>query len=267
MADFNEEGYLSEDVLAIKRELISRNKGIFAFVKEINIYCHKIRSKLVADNSEGKEVVAACLCIKIMNGQQAAIILCEMGLTYEAEIVMRAVFEAMVILLNIVNKEGFLVEYAKSDDIDRKKLMKGVQRNNAPFFEEVKKIGIEKALKEVDERIRDEGVKERNLKELAENVGMLGLYDSVYRIASGAVHSSPRQVSEYCISDKEGRVIGFKSGPIDEGAVLKVLHTAIGLVLIALRSIDKQFKLGIIAEIEVYEKRLETYSVKDGRIV
>ena len=65
MSSFEEEGFLSSDADKIKADLILKNQEIYNFAKEINIFCYKIRSSISVDNSEGREVISACLYIKM----------------------------------------------------------------------------------------------------------------------------------------------------------------------------------------------------------
>ena len=47
----------------------------------------------------------------------------------------------------------------------------------------------------------------------ASNVGCAGIYDSLYRIASAATHSSPRALADYVLESSDGAVLEVKRHP------------------------------------------------------
>lgn len=252
----DEEGYLSQDIEKIRKNLEEKFKSYFDICFELNKFCQKLKFELGINNKDGKKVLASCFFIKIINGFQSIVILTRYGFVVEAEIILRTIVEAFILSENICKKENFLEEYIRSHQKTRLRIIKDACKSNSQVYVDLKNHMTSDIKQELEDEICDEKIKEPNIYNLAKNVGYEELYNVVYRLSSGAVHSNPYEMEKYCICDDKHNITDIIWGPKDKD-ISKVICTTIGIVLMCLRSLCQLFNLDKKDEIDKFHEKLK----------
>lgn len=67
----------------------------------------------------------------------------------------------------------------------------------------------------LQKKIADENTQAFNSYKYAEKIDCEALYDSVYRITSAAVHTTPRAIEKYTDDDSVGNILSIKDYPLE----------------------------------------------------
>jgi hypothetical protein len=107
-----------------------------------------------------------------------------------------------------------------------------------------------------------------SLEQWARDLDLSPLYDVPYRFYSNDVHSKPRSLERYLVTDRDGEYASFNWGPaIDEDLRAEFLESA-RLLIISLSFVKHVFGLDISSEINRLlgeYVRLESQSGHDGQ--
>jgi hypothetical protein len=138
-------------------------------------------------------------------------------------------------------------------------LVRAIQRNPAPALDGIRPEITEEAVREIERIVGD--IPRASLEQWARDLGLSHFYDAQYRIYSNDVHSKPRALEQYLVTDAAGEYASFNWGPaIEEDLRSEFLESA-RLLLVALSFIQNVFELDIRADIERLScefNRLET---------
>jgi Family of unknown function (DUF5677) len=92
-------------------------------------------------------------------------------------------------------------------------LLRAIQDHPSALFEEVRPHVTPELISQVDQDIKEHGITEASVHELARRVNLLNLYDGLYRLFSHDIHSSPRALEHYCVFDQGGTLMSLAWGP------------------------------------------------------
>lgn len=155
---------------------------------------------------------------------------------------LRVALECLVVLAKIAQSYEFVHAYVKVGEQDRLKLINAIRHNPNQGFDDVREDLTDDLIAAIKDTI-GETQNRRNVEEWAKDVGLGHLYDGPYRLFSQEVHSSPRSMDQYFMSDGEGDIIGFEWGP-DTGKDLRAeLLEAARLLLVGMSKVDELFQL------------------------
>lgn len=238
----DEEGFLSKEVDGFRNGIRSKHQAYFDLVERLNRYCQQAKYRLVVHNRDGQKIFTACLAIKLLNDVQAGIILLERGLASQGRSMLRVALECLVVLAKIAQSYEFVHAYVKVGEQDRLKLINALRYNPNQEFDDVREDLTDELIAAIKDTI-GETQNRRNVEEWAKDVGLGHLYDGPYRLFSQEVHSSPRSMDQYFMSDGKGDIIGFEWGP-DTGKDLRAeLFEAARLLLVGMSKVDELFQL------------------------
>lgn len=157
-------------------------------------------------DAEKQKAIAAVLLARVIEVVEAGFLLASRGACVETATMFRVFLDAYFVLANFCSNTGFLSTYFRSDEAERLKLMRAASKRESDMFSEIREYASLELQSELDARIKAEKIQAFNSFAYAENVGCGHIYDSMYRISSAAVHSTPRALEKLVEVDNEGRI-------------------------------------------------------------
>ncbi len=157
-------------------------------------------------DAEKQKVIAAVVLARVIEVVEAGFLLASRGACVDTATMFRVFLDAYFVLANVCSDAGFLSTYFRSDEAERLKIMRAASKRESDMFSEVREYASLELQRELDVRIKAEKIQAFNSFAYAENVGCGNIYDSMYRISSAAVHSSPRALEQLVEVDDEGRI-------------------------------------------------------------
>jgi hypothetical protein len=209
----DDQGFLSEEITRFQTHICSRYAKYFDLIDRVNRFCQQAKYRLLIHDHDGREVIAGCIMIKILNDLQAAILLVERGLASQARTLIRVGLEGFFILANICRVDGFWRSFILSDQVARRRLLRAIRGNSSVLLEEVRRQVVPELISQLDQDIREHGITEEHAIELARRVNLLNFYDGPYRLFSQDVHSLPKVLEKYGVFDQDGALVSFTWGP------------------------------------------------------
>lgn len=162
---------------------------------------------------EKQKVVACILLVRILEISEAVIILAKGGFSVEVVAAMRNFLDAYFVFGNICKEPAAVPKYFETDLIHRQKLINGGVQRASELFDLLKSYATPDIRAELKAEILERGAQEFQTYTYANNIGCVELYDSFYRIASAATHSTPRSLEDYVTEDQFGNVVKLRQGP------------------------------------------------------
>lgn len=157
-------------------------------------------------DAEKQKVIAAVLLARVIEVVEAGFLLASRGACVETITMFRVFLDAYFVLANVCSETGFLSTYFRSDEAERLKIMRAASKRESDMFSAIRDYASLELQSELDARIKAEKIQTFNSFAYAENVGCGNIYDSMYRISSAAVHSSPRVLEKLIEVDNQGRI-------------------------------------------------------------
>ncbi len=256
---FEEQGFLSENIAVVRKEIRERYAAHFGMVDRVNSFCQRAMGRVSVHSRDGQQVIAACLMIKLFNDAEGAILLVERGMESQARSLLRVAVEALFILWNLCQDERFFRAYVYESELGRLTLVRAILQNPAPVFDDIRPHLTSDLVDRLANEIKEAEVTKEVAKQLARNVGLGHMYDSAYRLLSQDVHSSPRTLERYVITDDEKEVKGLRHGSQTDDVIL-VLTTAATVMLMAIDGISRLLGLNLAAEIRQLDEELRELS-------
>lgn len=155
---------------------------------------------------EKQKVIAAVLLARHIEIVESCFLLASRGVRLETATLFRVYLDAYFVLANVCSDAGFLSTYFRSDEAERLKLMRAATKREDEMFREIREYASHKLQDELDVRIKAEKIQAFNSFIYAKNVGCENIYDSMYRLSSAAVHSSPRALENLIETDADGHI-------------------------------------------------------------
>lgn len=254
---FEEQGFLSEDIATIRKEIRERYALYFRMVDRVNSLCQRAIAEVSVYSHDGQQVIATSLMIKLLNDAEGSILLVERGLESQARSLLRVAIEALFILWNLCQDEHFFRAYVYRSEIERLTLVRALLKNPARMFDDVRPHLTPDLADKITKEIKEAGVTKEMAEQLAKGVGLGHMYDGFYRLLSQDIHSSPRALERYIIADDEEEFKGLRYGPMT-GDIILILTTAAMVMLMAIGAINQLLGLNIDAEIRQLDEELRT---------
>lgn len=204
------DGYVSADVLA---RLLSRPQ-INGQLAQVFADTVQFASGLLGElpvgsqqSDEGKQkVMAIVMLARVLEISESTLILAAHGVRQELSTLFRVFLDAYFLLANICSDPGFLPTYFRTDEAERLKLMRAATKHDTELFRELTKYATVEVQSDLDLQIKEERIQAFNSFLYAKQVGCVEVYDSMYRLCSASVHSSPRALEKYIEIDDDGYI-------------------------------------------------------------
>ncbi|SDC48185.1 hypothetical protein SAMN02799630_00214 [Paenibacillus sp. UNCCL117] len=252
--DFDEIGFLGQQIDDIMESYLKENTDVFELIEEISLFGNQAKYKLNVQANERRFIASASLYLKVLNCFQSTIILAKKGLGVECAILTRSLLEAVFPLKIMSSNKEFTEEFFGSNH-------KSMQLKwlNAIFTKDTFINNRTKANEELREILQKEKLEDKirdfKVEELASRADMESYYQYVYRVLSDDVHTTPFSLYSYINTDNNDNIVSFNNGPITRDLKDYVLTSA-SIVLIALESISEIFDLNFDDKIKCFDDRI-----------
>lgn len=194
------------------------------------LWSHKLLRSLPlasqATSAEKQKVMAAVFMARVIEAVESSFLLASRGACVDTAAMVRVFLDAYFVLANFCSSEDFIDKYINTDAIERQKLMNAASKHESVKFQEINNYATPFVKSELKTKIETDKILAFNSFEYAQSVGCSDIYDSMYRIYSTAVHSSPRILDNLVKFDNQGRIthIFLRSESEATNRLLEELH-------------------------------------------
>ena len=210
-------GFLSDEGLAEAQRINFRIAPTLQLVRSTIGLCQDALSHATVDAQETEieqqKVIACVLVARILEISESIVLLASGGFSVEVTAGIRNFFDAYFIFGNVCRDPEFVETYFKSDLTTRRKLMNVASKHKDAPFDLIREYATEDVKKQLTAEISDRNASEFNSYAYAEKIDCAAIYDSMYRIASAATHSTPRALESYVVEDENGNVVQLRRHP------------------------------------------------------
>ena len=214
------DGFLTKSGCVKSVQIVERHFRVFEALEEIIKRC---RSFVLSANMNGQstikdrqKIIAIVMAVRILEITEAAFLILKNGLSNEADTLFRVFLDAYFIFANICIDPEFVVEYFRSDETVRLKLMNAAEKHSSEFFKALNEYASPDLKDRLKQKIKDENIKSLKSEEYARRAGCTEMYDSMYRLMSAPLHTSPRSLEKYIEEDPNETITKIKYYPLEE---------------------------------------------------
>jgi hypothetical protein len=214
------DGFLTELGYEKSAEIVQRNSRVFDALEGNIRLC---RSFVLSVDLEGQstlkerqKIIAIVVAVRILEIAEAAFLILKNGLSNEADTLFRVFLDAYFVFANTCLDPEFVVEFFRSDEAARLKLMNAAGNHSSEIFKLLNEYAKPDLKEELKQKIKDEDIKSFKSVEYAKKAGCAEMYDSIYRLMSAPLHTTPRSLEKYTEEDEDGIVIKIKYYPVEE---------------------------------------------------
>jgi hypothetical protein len=106
-SSFVDEGFLSDEINSIRKNIRSKYLSFFKLAEEINRFCIKINNSIEVHNKDIQEILSALLYLRILETFESIMILAERGLVTQVKMLLRCMIESVCLLSSVVKDYNF----------------------------------------------------------------------------------------------------------------------------------------------------------------
>jgi len=210
-------GFLSKAGQGKARQISAQNNRRFqALRRSISAVRSFASAQTVCtqDTDEDRQkIIALVLAARILEIAEAALLVMKNGMSNEANNLFRVFLDTYFVNANVCSDTAFVSRYFKSDEAARLKLINAAREHKSKLFKAINEYATRALHDALQKDIAEEKIQAFSSYAYAGNVGCSEIYDSMYRLASGSVHTTPRALEKYVEEDGEGNVIFDKRLP------------------------------------------------------
>jgi hypothetical protein len=189
---FKANGFLGEQIKAEIQIIYNRNKTLFDFTLDFIKFALEIEQKIELSSSNNiQQILTGLLYGKIINSIQSAYILSKHGLTSDGRVVLRGALEATFILRSICLESDFASKYVETTLQKKLKLINSIYNSKEEILKSLRDAISKEGIGELQQTIEDGKIKDFSALEIATKTGLEGAYQTMYRMLSEEVHTSP----------------------------------------------------------------------------
>ncbi len=207
-------------------------------------FTNRLLSQLTVSKQETPEekqkVISLLVLVRLVEISESIFILAAHGVRQDLHSLFRIFLDAYFLIANVCSDAGFVPVYFRTDVPSRLKLMRAASKRDDALFKELNDYATAELQNELDQKIQQERIQAHNSFVFAERAGCGNLYDSMYRLCSASIHSSPRCLEEYVEVDEEGRIRTLIHAG-DNETIHRVLYDTQYFLLKALRGVCEIF--------------------------
>lgn len=264
---FEEEGFLSKETEIAAKQIFAQHRALFEFCSEVNRFACATKRQFSVHNQDRRELTAAILFTRLLEGFQAVYLLSNRGFGEETAVQLRGMLESLIQLALCCDHWEFYSLYLSYTEIKNKLKMVNVASNSPddeilPSIKEYAtpelKQKLESQLEPILQEMKSKGIEKRHfaaIETLARKSGLSPYYNSMYRYLSEAAHSSPESLKTYLKLNHEGDVVELMHGYTDRNIYLYMV-SATYFLLNSVEAISQIFDLEKKKETEEYFSRL-----------
>jgi hypothetical protein len=180
------------------------------------------------------------MLVRLVEIAESTFILAAHGIRQELHSLFRIFLDAYFLIANVCSDPDFVPVFFQTDAHARLKLTNVGAKYDDDLFKLVNGYATADVKDGLERKIRQERLEAFNPFVFAQRVGCEAIYDSLYRLCSGSIHSTPRCLEAYVEEDGDGKICVI-SHPGDAAAANRVLYDAHNFILKALRGVGDLF--------------------------
>jgi hypothetical protein len=252
---FNEEGYLSDEMNKIAKEIFREYTDYFTACETLNKFAYEVYEMLDIHEAELREIIIVCLMAKIHNAFQGVILSYKYGLDAEAKVILRTALESLFCLRATIRDEKFYSQFIKADDASRQKHLQNIKKYPDVFDS----LQDHPSLNVLDDLIcenKKNKIHEYSAFDLAEKADMVPLYRYAYSELCDDIHPNIRNLEHRYLITTDTRIQAFNLAPCTND-ILRDLSTNNYIMLIAIDDLNSYFHLSIDTEISEFRDEYE----------
>jgi hypothetical protein len=252
-------GYLFE-YDQVQADIQDRYRNWVEVIRDIEKVSREVQHSLHIPKDNLRRVLAALLFSRTISNVAAATLVFESGYESQGRALLRVAMESTFTLVAIDKTPDLADQFAKEDDLQRKRMLNKARMWRAPELQEqARASATDEKLVEIQETIDENAVRKMSTEEYSKAAGLHDWYLTAYSLFSSSIHNSVRDLEGHIETDDEGEIIHIINEPILEG--LESLYlTGSEVLLNALSSVSNIFELEISQFITQTNERLTTLS-------
>lgn len=212
-------GFLSQAGQEKARQIRARNNRVLRALQRSISAVRSFASAQEVSTQDADEdrqkIIALVLAARILEIAEAALLVMKNGMSNEANTLFRVFLDAYFIVANVCSDASFVAIYFKSEEAARLKLLNAAKKHESGLFEAINEYATSALHDSLHKKIADEKIQTFNSYAYADNIDCSEIYDSMYRIVSGSLHTTPRALEKYVEEDGQGNVILIKDYPLE----------------------------------------------------
>ncbi len=259
------DGYLGKLGDEIKKNNFEAHKKLFTLCYQINRFCQIFKYELTVDENDHYGIVATLLFFKLHDTYQTVVLLYLYGLDTQARILNRSMLEGLWVLKSLYYQPEETFKLLLEDEYYKKlNLLHDIQNNRDYFYEYITKnniIDINQEIRKLEDKMKSLGIKKVrkiNVKEIALNTDSHEEYYYIYKLLCRDVHVDTRQLTDYFITDENGKITGFRPFPSTNN-IEEILLTTAELILKAVIFVSKILNVDKKDEIKYYINQIQQF--------
>lgn len=228
------DGFLSKVGQEKAHQICSRNDRVF---RELECSIFHVRSFVSSqevreqDNDEDRQkIIALVLAARVLEISEAALLVMKHGMSNEANTLFRVFLDAYFVIANVCSDASFVADYFKSDAEARLKLLNATRKHGSELFKEINEYATTAIHDGLQQQVAKEKIQAFSSYAYAHNIGCSEIYDSMYRIASASLHTTPRALEKYVEEDDDGNVKLIKDYPLEGEIPIRAFDLAYFLI-------------------------------------
>jgi len=232
---------------------------LFRFVERIRTRLVEFSGTLEVNGQQSAEdkqrALALILVARLSEVIEGFLVVARLGMSMNSKSIFRDLLDAYFVFACNAQNLDFCRRYFLSDHRARLKLMNVAARSNSSLFDAVKAY-VRTARQALKQAVSASNAEEFKSYKNAKESGCEDLYNSLYRVCSAPVHSTPRSLEEYLKTDSEGFVLEISS-VARRGDIELLSYTVCTLLINCLAGLNDMFEAELDVEIQETKTELE----------
>lgn len=254
------EGFNSPMGVLLAKQNLDRLNPLLEFSQDVVMLCQAaLQEAPVGDqhsNSGKQQTIACVLLARILETAEAIICIARSGFGNEVNPLFRVFIEGYFIFGNVCKRVEFLPEYFATDLSTRQKIINSAIKRDHPIFHSLKEYVTEDMRAALKREIEDAKASGVDAFKYANDIGCGHIYDSIYRITSAEVHTTPRALAAYVKENPDGTIAEIYRTP-SLGHIPDRLYDLSCFLLTLYSEFHELFANDVKLTSELYRQRLE----------
>src|SRR2546428_7440536 len=239
-----EDQFLSSELDAWARQHRATNLDVFNRCEELNRDAYALLGRLDVHTQDIRDITVSCLFARSLEIYQALILIVSRGMLAPAQLLQRALLEAMFTIVAVAKDDVTLQRYIDDDKWHQLNLARAVRKTTSPDLERLRAQVTDEMVASFEAAAKAADVKPLKTDELASLAGFHDWYVVIYKPLTGPVHSKVRDLQRYAVVDEKGELQSLQLLPSDRDT-RPILATAGRVLLNVLAAIDARFKISL----------------------
>lgn len=232
-----------------------RHSLLLELINFAEIFKHDLKVRGQETPEEQQQIFVLIVFIRLLEIVEAIAILAAYGIKEELRSLFRVFLDAYFIFVNCCNDADFIPMFVNSSERARLTFMNAASQHKSELFKELNEYATTQVKADLKAKIKAKGIQPFRSEEYAKKVGCEEIYNSLYRICSSAIHTTPKCLGNYINVDKKGNVIRINHSA-DSDTTDQVVYDTAYFLINSLNELSKIFGLDRQKELDAFGERL-----------